>query len=155
MTIRKVERRGETRLVIDIVFRKKDGSKGRYRHDAEVQTMAAARAEERRMLANVALHGDVFEPKPDPPKVEEKAPTLTFKDMVDLFLKGKAITSLKPTTRITYQELLDTRLVPRFGDRPLDSIGYDDATAVDAELVTERRRSGADTERRAFCYFLV
>lgn len=34
MTIRKVERRGETRLVVDITWKKKDGTQGRYRHDA-------------------------------------------------------------------------------------------------------------------------
>ena len=44
MTIRKVERRGETRLIIDIHYRKKDGSQGRYRHDAQVNTVAAATA---------------------------------------------------------------------------------------------------------------
>ena len=31
-------------MVVDITWKKKDGTQGRYRHDAEVQTMAAARA---------------------------------------------------------------------------------------------------------------
>jgi hypothetical protein len=61
--IRKIERRGERILVIDIRYKKPDGSNGRYRHDAQVQTTAAATAEERRLLANIAQYGDVYEPK--------------------------------------------------------------------------------------------
>ena len=64
MTIRKVKRRAETRLVVDITWKKKDGTQGRYRHDAEVQTMAAVRAEERRILANIAQHGEGSGVKP-------------------------------------------------------------------------------------------
>lgn len=149
MTIRKVERRGETRLFIDITWKKKDGTKGRYRHDAQVQTMAAARAEERRLLANIAQYGEPFEPMPDPPKEELTKPmSITFSEAVELFQKGKAVTELKPTTRITYDEILKTRLLPRFGDRPLDSLGYEDASTLDAELVKEglsasRRRNVA------------
>ena len=46
--IRKIERRGQRVLVIDIRYEKPDASEGRERHDAQVQTMAAATAEERR-----------------------------------------------------------------------------------------------------------
>ena len=70
--IRKVNRRGQRILVIDIRFTKKDGSAGRYRHDARVQTTAAATAEERRLLSNVALYGDVFEPRPGSPAVRRR-----------------------------------------------------------------------------------
>ena len=48
--IRKEERRGERVLVLDIRYKKKDGTRARYRKDAHVQTMAAATAEERRIL---------------------------------------------------------------------------------------------------------
>src|SRR5688500_2775277 len=113
MTIRKVVRKGESRLVIDIVYRKKDGKTGRYRKDAQVQTMAATRAEERRILANVAQFGEPFEPKPEP--LEAKETTVSFQDVVEIFRKGKAITKLKPTTRNGYEEILTTRLIPRFG----------------------------------------
>ena len=60
--IRKIDRRGKRVLVIDIRYTKPDGSKGRFRHDAQVQTMPAATAEERRLVANIAQHGDVHEP---------------------------------------------------------------------------------------------
>lgn len=39
MTIRKVTRRGETRLVIDTHYRKPDGTQNRYRKDAQVQSL--------------------------------------------------------------------------------------------------------------------
>ena len=43
--VRTITRRKKRVLVIDFSYRKPDGSKGRYRHDAEVQTRAAAVAE--------------------------------------------------------------------------------------------------------------
>jgi len=94
MTIRKIERRGETRLVVDITWETKDGIQGRYRHAAEVQTMAAARAEERRILANIALYGDAYEPKPEGPKIEPTPTSITFKDAVESFGRTKAISEL-------------------------------------------------------------
>jgi hypothetical protein len=62
MTVRKETRRGEPRLVIDINYTKRDGSRGRYRKDAQVQTLTAARAEDRRLLALLAQHGEPYEP---------------------------------------------------------------------------------------------
>lgn len=137
MTIRKVERRGETRLVIDIVYKQRDGTQGRYRHDAAVQTIAAARSEERRILANIVQFGEPFEPKPELPNVEEKSPIPTFKEMVETFLSTKAVTALKPATKIVYEEILRTRLLPTLGDRPLDTIGYEDASKLDAAMAQE------------------
>jgi hypothetical protein len=72
--IRKVNRRGKRTLVVDIVWRKADGSQGRYRKDATVQTMAAATAEERRLLANLATYGDVFEPSAPKELLREEQP---------------------------------------------------------------------------------
>jgi hypothetical protein len=54
MPVRGETRRGETRLVIDINYRRPDGTTGRYRKDAQVQTITAARAEERCLLALIA-----------------------------------------------------------------------------------------------------
>jgi hypothetical protein len=57
MTVRTEVRRGQRVLIVDIRYRRPDGTKGRYRHDAEVQTLAAARAEDRRRLAALTLTG--------------------------------------------------------------------------------------------------
>jgi hypothetical protein len=53
-------------MIIDINYRRPDGSTGRYRKDAQVQTMTAARAEERRLLALIAQHGAPHEPTAPP-----------------------------------------------------------------------------------------
>jgi len=151
MTIRKVTRRGEPRLLIDISYRKPDGSLGRFRKDPEVQTMAAARAEERRILAIIAQHGEPREPKASDAQPQENgsAPAdakqrVTFAEAVSLFRSGKAITELKPSTRHGYEEILSNRLLPRFGDCSLDAITFEEVTKLDAEMV----RVGVSPSRR-------
>lgn len=136
MTVRREHRRGETRWIIDIRYRKIDGKHGRFRKDAQVQTRAAATAEERRLLACMEKHGEPIAPGP---KVDAAPPSagVTFGEAVKVFLAGKAVTSLKPTTRIGYTEILETRLLPRFTGRPLAGLGYQDVATLDAELVTE------------------
>ena len=62
MTVRREQRRAGARLVIDIVYENKSGAKARYRKDAAVQSIAAARAEERRLLALIAQYGEPTEP---------------------------------------------------------------------------------------------
>ena len=104
--IRKVTRRGKPILGVDIHYRKPDGSFARYRHDAQVQTMAAATAEERRLFANIAQFGDVSEPQATDTEIcEHGEPTCTFGEAVDAFKAGKAITKLKPSTRVGYEEI--------------------------------------------------
>jgi hypothetical protein len=137
--IRKREKNGETRLFIDIWYRKKDGSKARYRKDASVQTMAAARAEERRILANITLHGEPFEPGAAVEVVEEQPAQeiYTFSQAVTDFGLGKALSKLKVSTRRAYDSILDSRLVPRFGDTAIDLIDHAAVTKLDAEMVEE------------------
>lgn len=131
--IRKATRRGETRLVIDIHYRREDGTGARYRKDAQVQTLAAARAEERRILGLLAQHGEPFAPAVEEAPDEE--PSITFAEAVALFRAGKAVTALKPSTRVTYDELLDSRLLPKLADTPLSEITFEVVNRLDAELV--------------------
>jgi integrase len=138
MTIRKVKRRGETRLVVDITWKKNDGTQGRHRRDAEVQTMAAARAEERRILANIAQHGEAFEPKTEKEETKPEPPTsISFADAVEMFQRTTAITKLKPSSRVGYGEVFRTRLIPQLGDMPIDRIGLDIMTELDVSMVKE------------------
>ncbi len=70
MTIRKEERGGQPRWVIDIPYQTADGKKQRYRRDAQIQTKFAAEAEHRRLLAELARSGTlrhVPEPTDDKP----------------------------------------------------------------------------------------
>ena len=60
MPVRVVTRRDERRLIVDIRYRNPDGTRARYRHDAEVQTLSAARAEDRRRLGLLATTGSAW-----------------------------------------------------------------------------------------------
>src|SRR5271168_5056194 len=138
--IRKVERRGERVLVVDIHYRKKDGSQGRYRHDAQVQTMPAATAEERRLLTNIAQYGDVYEPKPEAQEEAlEAAPTsITFGEVVERYRATFMVTDLKVTTRRGYSLILDRELLPRFGNMPIVEVDSEAASEMDLELTKQR-----------------
>src|SRR5580704_16231587 len=80
MTIRKTRRRGIPVLIIDIHYRTPNGQPARYRRDAQVQTMTAARAEERRLLTALAQVGEIPTGSDDTKKVETEKPSVTFKD---------------------------------------------------------------------------
>ncbi|MDC0740976.1 tyrosine-type recombinase/integrase [Polyangium mundeleinium] len=164
MTVRKATRRGQPRLVIDIVFTKPDGTPGRYRKDAQVQTMAAARAEERRLLSLIAQYGEPFEPAetlavvvapkagakpangPKPPMagvVEQSSPSeKTFADVVAEYKASFMITDLKPTSRRGYASVLESTLLPRFGEDPISKVEGAAASALDVDL-SKRQRARA------------
>ncbi|XXT23826.1 hypothetical protein WME94_20010 [Sorangium sp. So ce429] len=100
--------------------------------------MTAARAEERRILAKLAQYGEAHEPKPEfPEEPEPEKPAATFGQAVEIFRSGKAVTKLRPSTRAGYEEILTTRLLPRFVDRPLDGITFEEVTKLDAEMGKE------------------
>ena len=155
MAVRTVTRRGKRRLVIDFSFRKPDGSKGRYRHDAEVQTLAAARAEERRRLAALASTGSPFEVV-DPVAREQvtaaSSHELTFEKVVDRYLAEFAPSQLKPSTRHGYESAIRAWLKPHFGKLPLRTI---DAKAVrDFDTAMVRGGLHRSTSRRAILIVL-
>lgn len=130
--IRKIQRRGETRLFIDISYKKPDGTRARLRKDAQIQTMSAARAEERRILVTIGQYGEPYEPRVDAPAQEE---FFTFEEAVTIFRTGRAITKLKPSTRATYEAVLTAKLLPRFGRMQLDAITFEVVQQLDADLV--------------------
>lgn len=177
MAVRTVTRRGARRLVIDIAFRHPDGTKGRYRHDAEVQTLAAARAEERRRLAALAATGSPYERPPgidaaapptsspaplvtsSAPKAEE--PTLpAFAEVVKRYRAEFAPTRLKPSTARNYGKVLDGFLVPRLGGLPINRIDADVVRRLDLEYVRRNARSSTRRNvqtvlRSVLCRFAV
>src|SRR5262245_19013325 len=113
MTIRKATRAGRRVLVIDIQYKRPDGRRARYRHDAQVQTMDAARAEERRLLAQLAATGEIRAPEPSatrgPVRVEH-----TFDDAVTHY-RNTHLATLKPSTRHGYEAVIEPILLPKFG----------------------------------------
>ncbi|MDI3292012.1 site-specific integrase [Polyangium sp. 15x6] len=165
MTVRREQRRGGSRLVIDIPYVNKNGVKTRYRKDAPIQTMVAARAEERRIVALIAQYGEPVEleapvseakeeapspaappnspPSPDPsPPSPPPVPTRSFSDVVAEYRATFMLTDLKVSTRRGYRSVLDAILLPRFGALPLTSIDQASAAALDLELSQRKRTQG-------------
>jgi integrase len=148
MTVRIVKRRGERRLVLDIVYTKPDGSQGRFRRDAEVQMLAAARAEERRRLALLVSTGSptgVGEPpKGERPPAPKTLPPLT--EVAAEYLRIFAPTRLKPSTIHGYKRLLEGFLLPRIGRLRLDQVDAKVVRELDAECV--KRGAKPETRRK-------
>ena len=151
MAVRKVQRKGTTRLLIDIQYKKRDGRRARLRKDAEVQTMTAARAEEKRYLVNIAQHGAPYEPPPMPTASNDAHDTLasndavkkTFAAVVDEFRQTYMVTELKVTTRRGYESVLQFNLLPRFGELAIDKI--DGKAAADLDLDLTKRKLSRST----------
>ncbi len=145
MNIRKENRGGQPRWVIDIPYQTPDGRSARYRRDAQIQTKYGAEAEHRRLLAELSRTGTLKRSRePTPSKAELKRPT--FADAVRQF-KTARLATLKPSTRITYTERLNTLLIPRFGDVPLDELTGELLAELDAELARDKL---APSTRRNF-----
>lgn len=150
MTVRTVVRRGERRLVIDILYTNQDGTSGRHRKDAEVQTLAAARGEERRRLAELATMGrPVADPVVNPSDEKKPEQTVTFAEASKKFLALYAESRLKPSTRSGYRVVLDGMLLPRFGELALAEIGAEAVRELDRMLV--KRGARPSTRRNAQC----
>jgi len=158
MPVRKVDRNGQSRLLIDIQYKTRDGKRARFRKDADVQTMTAARAEEKRYLINIAQHGEPYESSPTPsvpstpsiPSTSNEVRSVrdesawidtakkTFAIVVDEFRQTYMVTDLKVTTRRGYESVLQANLLPRFGDLAIDKV--DGKAAADLDLDLTKRK---------------
>jgi integrase len=135
MTVRKrTTRDGGSLLFIEIRYRTADGRALRFRRDAQVQTKAAALAEERRLYAELERRG-TLEPETCAPAAP-KAKAHTFADAVTLF-RATRMPTLKPSTRYGYTRRIDGLLLPRFGDLALLEIEIAAVAAFDLDLVKE------------------
>src|SRR6185437_15732318 len=137
MAVRTVTRRGKRRLVIDFPFRRPDGTKGRYRHDAEVQTRAGALAEERRRLGAVATTGSPFEIVQEAVReqVVPQPPALTFGKLADRFLTEFCPARFKRSTCANYASVIRCRLKPAFGSLPISEITTKVVRDLDMQMV--------------------
>jgi integrase len=169
MTVRTEKRRGLRRLIIDIYYRDGDGRNQRFRQDAEVQTVAAARAEDTRRMGLLALTGVPFgisdpkqpsitssEPRttgkppaaPLPAEDETPAPT-TFAEARKVFDELYATTRLKASTRRGYSIVLQSMLGPRLDNLDLYAIDAGVVRELDRELVKKGLRPA--TRRNVQC----
>jgi integrase len=136
MTIRKRRiRSGDFRLFIEITYRTADGSKHRFRRDAQIQTRSGALAEERRLFAELERTG-TLRSVPEPPAAPVTVTSYTFSDAVRQF-RATRMKTLKPSTRLGYEARLNGFLVPRFGDVALADLDKDRFVAFDAELIND------------------
>jgi len=135
LTIRKEERGDKPRWIIDIPYRTADGRRARYRRDAQVQTKAAAEAEHRRLIAELANTGTLASITLTP--VSSEAEPFTFTDAVKYYRGTHMQTRLKPSTRASYNRWLDAVLLPRFGEQGLADIGGKALSELDADLVAD------------------
>lgn len=149
MTIRKTPRDGRTVLVIDILYRSPEGRRKRYRRDAQVQTMTAARQEELRLLRHLVFHESAgpTTSSSEATGAERKGPT--FEEAVTHFRATKLRTNLKPSTRRGYNFVLDALLLPEFGKKKLVEIDRKLVAEFDAELVDDGMLSS--TRRNIHC----
>jgi integrase len=157
MAVREEDRRGKRILVIDIGYKKPDGSWARYRRDSEAATKTAAREEERRIKDRIARTGSAFE-APPPEETPAAKPT-TFADVVEQYRTTFMITDLKVTTRRGYGLVLDGVLLPRFKDHAIAAVDGDAASKLDLELTKEKlarnTRNNAQIVLRSVLRFAV
>jgi integrase len=162
--VRTTKRRGRRVLVIDISYKASDGSPRRYRRDAEVQTVVAAHAEERRRLAALAATGSPLALVDETAALAEarrspaKGPT--FGAVVDAYWQTFAPSHLKASSRYSYRTVLDVHLLPQLAELPLASIDGAAVRALDAELAREGksrslRRQIQIVLRSVVCKFAV
>jgi integrase len=137
MTVRKFTRRGKSRWIIEIPYRHRlTGKRIRFRKDADMQTSAAAHAEERRLIAEYEQFGFIRRVK-DKQKEATSAPAgtlMTFKQAYEHFMETKAVTRLKFTTRRSYEAATKVYLLPRWENVKLADLGYTDFERLDADL---------------------
>ena len=127
--VRKTTRRGKRVLVIDFTYTKPDGTQGRYRRDAAVQTTAAAQTEEAARKLGATLHGD-----PENPVRGERAAAAagrrphSRRRLRRSRRSGRWSRGTSPSTRLRrwrrrrcdgYRSKLGTHLLPRLGELPV------------------------------------
>ena len=129
--VRRERRAGRDVLVLDFRYRTKDGRVARFRRDARVQTMAAARAEAQRLMRYAAEHGTV-EP-PDAMPTFERFARETFFSLV--------MPTYSPSTQERYRRLFESEgLFEVLGDRRLDDV--EERAVLELAAVVRQRGAG-------------
>jgi hypothetical protein len=119
-------------LVIDILYKTADGRRNRYRKDAQVQTLAAAKAEKRRLIRELGQTGHL-----QPDAKQPDSSRYAFSDAVAHYRRTHAATGLRASTRRGYDRVIDAELVPPFGALPLERVDHQAVSEMDAELAAD------------------
>ncbi len=89
------------------------------------------------VLAELAQKGSLKPSASATTAEQAAASSYTFADAVRHYRATHMRTSLKPSTRRSYDKWLDTVLVPRFGERRLTEVTGKELALLDAELVED------------------
>jgi integrase len=151
--VRRTTRRGKRVLVIDLTFTKPDGTQGRYRRDASVQTMAAAQTEDAARRMGGTLFGDpeilcgsnVQRLAPaDLPPAQEAPKEPSFGEVAHRFLTEYAPSAFAQATADSYRKILRGWLVPRLGDLPVsEAFVVMRSREIDVAMVANGLSTGA------------
>jgi integrase len=136
MTVRRSKRNGAVRLIIDIPYKAPTGEVRRYRRDAQVQTVAAANAEDRRLLTELGATGEIAACIPRK-RAAERPQVPTFADAVKAYRAIRA-PALKPSTRNGYDEILKGQIEPLLADVELRSVDFVCSADLDARLSSKK-----------------
>lgn len=146
MTIRVIQRHGKRRLLIDITFTQRSGTKSRFRRLSTAAGVAAARDEERLIRDRIARTGS-----PNEPAV---VPQQTFQQVVRAYQQEFMPANLKPSTQRGYNSVINTHLLPSMSDNSIVDVSSRCAQELDigARAPTrtqDRVESLDDTQQRA------
>ena len=135
---------GKHVLFIDLRWKTSSGKRDRYRRDAQVQTRAAAVAEERRLLAVLAATGTIPKDAPPEPAEAVEASELTWVGALANF-ETAGLPRLKPSTRDGYDELLASAHFASLRELTIDEVVARmplwDAEIVSTGVSASRRRN--------------
>lgn len=127
----KKTRGDKTRLVIDFRYTNKNGERLRFRRDASVQLLEAARAEAKRLMQRAAETGS---PEEEAVAEANATPTITLASFVEGTFEEQFMPTFRPETTKRYRDLLRQRILRVFGHKPIATIGMPDIRIFAAEL---------------------
>jgi integrase len=155
--VSKQHRRGKSVLVIDFSYTKPDGTKARYRRDADVQNMAAARTEAAARQLGATLYGDpeiLCGPngvplRPAKATASEPVREPTFGEVFERYLTEYAPSAMSPSTLDGYRSKLRTHVLPRLGELPL-SKAFEVAKSREIDVALVESGASVSTRRNLF-----
>ena len=125
--VKRIKRCGKAVLIIDFSFLSPSGRRARYRRDATMQSVSAARVEAHRLMDLAVRTGSPF----------AKASAPSFGAFVESTYRPVFLPALRAATRRRYDSLFRQGVMAFFGHRSLDAI---DSMTVSSFAASIRKR---------------
>ena len=124
------------RWVVDVDFQRPDGNRERVRKTSPVQTLRGAEQYERQVRAQLLTGRTLVSPAlADSTSGEKEKEVPTFGEFAETFMATYSKANNKISEQTSKQSILDHRLLPRFGNRRLDSFTVLDLDAMKADML--------------------